>query len=127
VEAKPPDSGVEIPAWDGKELGDAGNIFVEGSVEASDLRYPRKCLTKTVDQRDFTGKVIEIERLHPAKLGYDLWCYELMVKQKRTAIDDAMPDCADRGLANSLAQICQRALNAILERCGGDRVSVDFR
>jgi hypothetical protein len=127
VEAKPSDAGIQITAWDGKQLGDVRKIFVERSIEAGNLWYSRKCFAKTVDKGDFARQLIEIERLHSPKFSNYVCRDKLIVNQMRTSFDDAMSDRADHGFADALTQIGEEGLNAVMERLRGNGVLVKFR
>ena len=126
VEAKPSDAGIQITAWDGKKLGDVRKIFVERSVETGNLGYPLKSLAKPVDEGNFARQMIEIERLHSPKFGDYVCRDKLMINQMHTSFDDAMPDRAERGLADPLAQVRDSALNAVVKTGPGDGVLIDL-
>ena len=126
VEAKLADAGAEVTAWDGKQLGDARKMLVKRGVKTSNLRYFWERLAKALNECDFSRQVVKVERLHSAQFSDYLRCDELVVQQVHSAVDHAMSDCADLGLAHSLAQVIEGALKSILERCAGDGLSIDF-
>jgi len=100
VESEFADAGIVKPPGNGEQRRDAGQVAMKGGVETGDLRDVREGIAKGLDEGDFAREVSQIERLIATKFGDQIRRDDLMIDEMDAAMDDAMADTGDGGLAD---------------------------
>ena len=88
---------------------------MKAGVEAADLWHTRNRRSKCLDERDFAGKVLGVERADFSKLIEDLGGQFDRIGEVVASMNDAMPDrrdrvAADRAIEMFNDQFCRRDL-----------------